>query len=117
MTEIKIPFTKKSIKKVPANDLNPGCKGVELEVQTDFLMSQICSLDKAVGNPTDGSFEKFGFVFKNDTEQATYDALLDSKNQNYELSFDKDKVYLEVFGFGNLPDETKPEVQVSLGHK
>ncbi len=53
MTEIKILFTKKSIKNVPVKDLNPRSKGLELEIQSDFLMSQICSLKNAVGNPTD----------------------------------------------------------------
>ncbi|CAH1768793.1 19950_t:CDS:1, partial [Entrophospora sp. SA101] len=117
MTTIKIPFTKESIRQIPAKDLNAGTKGVELEVQTNFLVSQICSIDKAVGNPTDGSFEKISFVFKDDAEKAYYDALLDSKSQNFELSFDKDKVFLMVFGFGNFIDKTKPEVQVSPGHK
>lgn len=110
MTEIKIPFTKKSIRDIPAEDMNAGSKGVELEVQTNFLVSQICLLDKAVGNPTDGPFEKISFVFKDEAEKATYDALLDSKNQNFELSFDEDKVFLMVFGFGNFIDKTKPEV-------
>ena len=121
MTEIKkikISFTKKSIKDIPAKDMNAGSKGVELEIQTNFLMSQICSLDKVAGGPVaDGSFEKIAFVFKDDAEKVYYDALLNSKNQTFELSFDKEKVFLDVFGFANFIDETKPEVQVSPGHK
>src|SRR5438105_7244445 len=115
MTETKILFTKKSIKQIPAKDMNQGSKGVELEVQTNFLVSQICSLDNAVGATTDGSFKKISFVFKDEAEKAYYDALLDSKNQTFELSFDTEKVFLMVFGFGNFIDKTKPEVQVSPG--
>ena len=118
MTETKILFTKKGIKQIPAKDMNQGNKGVELEIQTNFLMTQICSLDKVAGGPvTDGSFEKIAFVFKDEAEKAYYDALLDSKNQTFELSFDKEKVFLDVFGFANFIDKTKPEVQVSPGHK
>ena len=121
MTEIKkikIPFTKKSIKHIPAEEMNAGCKGIELEVQTSFLVSQICSIDKAVGGPiTDGPFEKIAFVFKGDAEKKYYDALLDDKNQTFELSFERDKVFLMVFGFGNFINKTKPEVQVSPGYK
>ncbi|CAI2165125.1 7699_t:CDS:1, partial [Funneliformis geosporum] len=118
MTAIKIPFTKKSIKEIPAKDLNAGSKGVELEIQTDFLVSQIHSLDGAHGGSiTDGSFQKIAFVFQDNAEKAYYEALLDSKNQNFELSFDKEKVFLMVFGFGNLIDKTKPEVQLNLAYK
>src|SRR6185369_3801768 len=111
--------TKKSIKNIPDRDLNAGNKGIELKVQTNFLMSQLCSsLDKALPEPVqDAPFEKIAFVFKNDAEKEYYDALLDSKNKNFELSFDKEKVYLMVFGFGNFIDKTKPEVQVNPGDK
>src|SRR5437763_322432 len=115
MTTIKIPFTKKSIRQISASELEPGTKGLELEIQTDFLVSQLCSLKNAVGNPTDGSFEKIALIFKDDGGQLICDSL--NENQNFELSFDKEKVWLNVFGFADIIDKTKPEVQVSPGDK
>jgi hypothetical protein len=115
MTTIKIPFTKKSIRQISASELEPGNKGLELEIQTDFLVSQLCSLKNAVGNPTDGSFEKIALIFKDDGGQLICDSL--NENQNFELSFDKEKVWLNVFGFADIIDKTKPEVQVSPGDK
>src|SRR6185312_15258269 len=117
--KIQIPFAKKNIKHIPAKDLNIGNKGIELEIQTNFLMSQLCSLEGIVHGPIqDAPFEKIAFIFHGEAEKAYYDALLDSQNQTFELSFDKDKVFLMVFGFGNVIDKTKPEVQVSPGeHK
>ena len=88
MTTIKIPFTKKSIRQISASELEPGTKGLELEIQTDFLVSQLCSLKKAVGNPTDGSFEKIALIFKDDGGQLICDSL--NENQNFELSFDRE---------------------------
>ena len=116
MTTIKIPFTKKSISQIPAKDLHKDTKlGIELEIQTNFLMSQLCSLKNAVGNPTDAPFEKIAFIFKDDGGQLIYDSL--NENQNFELSFDKEKVWLNVFGFADVIDRTKPEVQVNPGNK
>src|SRR5205823_4820617 len=115
MTTIKIPFTNKSIRQISASELEPGTKGLELEIQTDFLVSQLCSLKKAVGNPTDGSFEKIALIFKDDGGQLISDSL--NENQNFELSFDKEKVWLNVFGFADVIDKTKPEVQVNPGNK
>src|SRR3954454_8909680 len=84
MTIIKIPFTKKNISQIPADKLPPGTKGVEVEITTDFLMSQVCSLEGIVHGPIqDAPFEKIAFIFKDDAEKANYDALLDSKNQNF----------------------------------
>ena len=88
MTTIKIPFTKKSIRQISASELEPGTKGLELEIQTDFLVSQLCSLKNAVGNPTDGSFEKIALIFKDDGGQLICDSL--NENQNFELSFDRE---------------------------
>lgn len=79
MTEIKIPFTKKSIRNIPDKDLNAGSKGVELQIQTDFLMSQLSSLKGIVHPVQDAPFEKIAFVFKDNVEPTTYDTLLDSK--------------------------------------
>ena len=117
MTEIKIPFTKKSIRNIPDKDLNAGSKGVELQIQTDFLMSQLSSLKGIVHPVQDAPFEKIAFVFKDNAEPTTYDTLLDNKNQSFELSFDKEKIFLMVFGFGNVIDKTKPEVQFNPGDK
>jgi len=117
MTIIKIPFTKKSIRNIPDKDLNAGSKGVELTIKTDFLMSQLSSLKGIVHPVQDAPFEKIAFVFKDNAEQSVYDTLLDDKNQSFELSFDKEKVFLMVFGFGNLIDKTKPEVQFNPGDK
>jgi len=51
-------------------------------------------------------FEKIAFVFKDDAEKAHYDALLDNKNQTFELSFGKEKVWLNVDGFADIIDKT-----------
>src|SRR6266487_149675 len=116
MTTIKIPFTKKSIRQISASELAPGTKGLELEIQTDFLVSQLCSLKNIAGGPVaDGSFEKIALIFKDDGGQLICDSL--NENQNFELSFDKEKVWLNVFGFADVIDKTKPEVQVSPGKK
>src|SRR5437763_11317133 len=116
MTTIKIPFTKKSIRQISASELVPGTKGLELEIQTDFLVSQLCSLKNIAGGPVaDGSFEKIALIFKDDGGQLICDSL--NENQNFELSFDKEKVWLNVFGFADIIDKTKPEVQVSPGDK
>ena len=116
MTTIKIPFTKKSIRQISASELAPGTKGLELEIQTDFLVSQLCSLKNIAGGPVaDGSFEKIALIFKDDGGQLICDSL--NENQNFELSFDKEKVWLNVFGFADIIDKTKPEVQVSPGGK
>ena len=116
MTTIKIPFTKKSIRQISASELVPGTKGLELEIQTDFLVSQLCSLKNIAGGPVaDGSFEKIALIFKDDGGQLICDSL--NENQNFELSFDKEKVWLNVFGFADVIDKTKPEVQVSPGKK
>ena len=116
MTTIKIPFTKKSIRQISASELAPGTKGLELEIQTDFLVSQLCSLKNIAGGPVaDGSFEKIALIFKDDGGQLICDSL--NENQNFELSFDKEKVWLNVFGFADIIDKTKPEVQVSPGKK
>src|SRR4051794_29257905 len=117
MTTIKIPFTKKSIQQIPAKDLHKDTKlGIELEIQTDFLVSQLCSLDGIHGGSiTDAPFEKIALIFKDDGGQLIYNSL--NENQNFELSFDKEKVWLNVFGFADLIDKTKPEVQVNPGNK
>jgi hypothetical protein len=117
MTTIKIPFTKKSVRQIPAKDLHKDTKlGIELEIQTDFLVSQLCSLDGIHGGSiTDAPFEKIALIFKDDGGQLIFDSL--NENQNFELSFDKEKVWLNVFGFADLIDKTKPEVQVNPGNK
>ena len=94
MTEqIKIPFTKKSIRQISASELAPGTKGLELTIQTNFLMSQLCSLKNAFGNPADAPFEKIAFVFKDDGGQLVYDSL--NENQSFELVFDKEQVFFK----------------------
>src|SRR6266511_2507414 len=116
MTTIKIPFTKKSIRQISASELAPGTKGLELEIQTDFLVSQLCSLKNIAGGPVaDGSFEKIALIFKDDGGQLICDSL--NENQNFELSYDKEKVWLNVFGCDGVVDKTEPEVQVSPGKK
>ena len=116
-TETKIPFTKKSVRQIPAKDLHKDTKvGIELEIQTDFLVSQLCSLDGIHGGSvTDAPFEKIALIFKDDGGQLISDSL--NENQNFELSFDKEKVWLNVFGFADVIDKTKPEVQVNPGNK
>src|SRR4051794_40617593 len=79
-------------------------------------MSQLCSLQGIVGGSiTDAPFKKIAFVFKDDSEQFIYDSL--NENQNFELSFDKHKVFLNVAGFVNPIDKTKPEVRMTPGDK
>ena len=63
MTEVKIPFTKKSIRKISASELAPGTKGLELQVQTDFHMYSLCSLEKAHGGPIQDSLSKKLLLF------------------------------------------------------
>ena len=116
MTTIKIPFTKKSLRRISASELAPGTKGLELKIQTNFLMSQLCSLENIHGGPiTDVPFKKIAFVFKDDSGQLIYDSL--NENQNFELIFEIDKVWLNVDGFGNIIDKTKPEVHMQPGDK
>src|SRR4051812_16630510 len=116
MTETKILFTKKNIRRIPASELNPGAKGLELKIQTNFLMSQLCPLQNIHGGPiTDAPFKKISFVFLDDSGQLLYDSL--NENQNFELIFNKDKVWLNVDGFMNIIDKTKPEVHMAPGDK
>lgn len=112
MTTIKIPFTKKNIKTIPADKLAPGTKGLELEIQTDFYIGAGLGVDltKCHGGTPDNTFTKMVFVFKDDGGQLVYDSLND--NQNFELIFDKEKVFLMIGGFSSLIDKTKPEIQV-----
>jgi hypothetical protein len=116
MTETKIPFTKKSVRQIPISQLAPGTKGVELEIQTDFHMSSLSSLKGIVHGPIqDAPFEKIAFVFHGEAEKVYYDALLDSKNQNFELSFDKEQIFLNVDGFVSFIDKSKPEINMRPG--
>ena len=112
MTIIKIPFSKKSINQIPADKLPPGAKGLELEIQTDFYIGAGLGVDltKCHGGTPDNTFTKMVFIFKDDIGQLVYDSL--NENQNFELSFDKEKVFLMIGGFANFIDKTKPEIQV-----
>ncbi|CAG8716510.1 10851_t:CDS:2, partial [Cetraspora pellucida] len=93
MTEIKIPFTKKNIRQISASELAPGTTGLELEIQTNFHMETLAGSLKGIvhGPIQDAPFEKLAFVFKDNADQPIYDALWDSKNQNFELNFEKEK--------------------------
>ncbi|CAJ0833595.1 4994_t:CDS:2 [Entrophospora sp. SA101] len=78
---------KKNAIKIDASKLNPGTKGLELEIETDtFLSVLINNLEKIVHGPVaDAPFEKLVFVFKDNAEQTIYDALLNNENQSFEL--------------------------------
>ncbi|CAG8448385.1 19223_t:CDS:2 [Racocetra fulgida] len=93
MTEIKIPFTKKNIRQISASELAPGTTGLELEIQTSFHMETLAGSLKGIvhGPIQDAPFEKLVFVFKDNADQPIYDALWDSKNQDFELNFEKEK--------------------------
>ncbi|CAI2167670.1 18439_t:CDS:1 [Funneliformis geosporum] len=117
MTEIKIPFTKTKFSHIPASKLRPGTLGIELEISTNFLVYDLAgSFERAVP-PADSKvpFEKIAFIFAdNNTETAFYQTLCDDNQKQFELSFDKDKIFLNVEGFANIIDKTKPEVRVSF---
>lgn len=117
MTEIKIPFTKNKITDIPTSELSPGSRGVQVEITTNFLVYDLAgSFEKAIP-PADSKvpFEKIAFIFKdNNTETAFYQALRDSNKTNFELSFDKEQVYLKVAGFASFIDLTKPQVHVNF---
>ncbi|CAG8668332.1 3528_t:CDS:2, partial [Ambispora gerdemannii] len=91
---VNIPSYKIEPGQIDASKLRPGTKGLELEIETDTLMTSLTgSLEKIAGGPiVDAPFEKLVFIFQDNAEQELYDALLDDKNQSFELSFDKDKV-------------------------
>ncbi|CAI2194271.1 5326_t:CDS:2, partial [Funneliformis geosporum] len=114
MTEIKIPFTKTKIETIPADKLEAGCKGVELEISTSFKMGEGLgiNLSKCHGGTPENTFAKMFFVFKDGVKNNLYDDLLSSSKTNFELSFEKEKVFLMVGGFCNFIDKTKPEIQV-----
>ncbi|KLL02275.1 MAG: hypothetical protein MRERC_3c133 [Mycoplasmataceae bacterium RC_NB112A] len=59
--------------------------------------------------------KELAFIFKNDAENSIYNDLLKEENQNFELTFEKEKVWLNVAGFDNVIDETKPQVNVNPG--
>ncbi|MCE8164118.1 MAG: hypothetical protein I3273_07500 [Candidatus Moeniiplasma glomeromycotorum] len=117
MTDIKIPFTKNKISHIPASDLNPGSRGVQLEITTNFRVFDLAgSFEKAVP-PVDSKvpFEKINFIFKDsNTETDFYNSLCDSDKKQFELSFDKEKVWLNIAGFSNEIDKTKPQVTVNF---
>jgi hypothetical protein len=117
MTEIKIPFTKNQLRIIPTSELNPGSRGIELEISTNFLVFDLAgSFEKAVP-PADSKvpFEKIAFIFEDsNTENAFYQSLCDDNQKQFELSFDKEQVFLNVSGFMNVIDKTKPEVAVNF---
>ncbi|MCE8162174.1 MAG: hypothetical protein I3264_00135 [Candidatus Moeniiplasma glomeromycotorum] len=108
MTEIKIPFTKTKIEPKTARD---GTKYCDLEINTNFLMSQIePRLDLLNGGSPDNTLARMRFVFLNNAEPALYQDLL-SKN-SFELTFDLEKVNYGVGGGVGSVDDTKPEVNL-----
>src|SRR3954452_19892163 len=114
MTEIKIPFTKTKIETIPTDKLDINCKGIELEISTNFKMGEGLGIDlsKCHGGTPENTFAKMFFVFKDGAENNLYNDLLSSSKTNFELSFDKEKVFLMIGGFFDVIDKTKPEVQV-----
>ncbi|KLL03950.1 MAG: hypothetical protein MRERV_30c001, partial [Mycoplasmataceae bacterium RV_VA103A] len=115
MTEIKIPFTKTKVEKIPANKMDPGSKGLELEITTNFYVGAGLGIDltkTSHGVASDGPFQKMVFIFKDNAEADVYQALLDNSKTQFELKFEKEQVYLEVGGFANPIDTTKPKIEV-----
>ena len=51
-------------------------------------------LSKCHGGTPENTFAKMIFVFKDNAETSLYNALLESSKTNFELSFDKEKVFL-----------------------
>ena len=102
------------IKNILVDKLDPGSKGLELEISTNFQIGAGLGIDLSLchGGTPDNTFAKMVFVFKDNAENTLYDALLESGKTNFELSFEREKVFLMVGGFGNFIDKTKPEVQV-----
>ncbi|CAG8674700.1 8148_t:CDS:2, partial [Cetraspora pellucida] len=118
MTEIKIPFTKNRVEKVPASKMNPGSKGLELEITTNFYVGAGLGIDltnASHGVTSDGPFQKMVFIFKDNAEANIYQALLDNSKTQFELKFEKEQVYLEMGGFDNFIDTTKPKIEVYPG--
>ena len=117
MTEIKIPFTKNKLSHIPASELEPGNRGVQLEITTNFLVFDLVGSFERANPPVDSKvpFEKIAFIFKDsNTETAFYQSLCDSNQKQFELSFDKEQVYLQVAGFHNIIDLTKLQVHVNF---
>ena len=87
MTEIKITFTKNKLSHIPADELKPGTRGIELEITTNFLVFDLAgSFEKAVP-PADSKvpFEKIAFIFKDsNTETAFYQSLCDTNQKQFE---------------------------------
>src|SRR3954469_6960110 len=108
MTEIKIPFTKTKVEK-QGNQPQNSVKWIDLEINTNFLMSQIePRLDILHGGSPDGPLARMRLVFFDNAEPALYQDLL-NKN-NFELTFDLAKVAYEVGGGVGVIDNTKPTV-------
>lgn len=101
MTEIKIPFTKVEVKKYSGSNKPANAEGLELKIRPIFFNELYEEL------PLDSCLNKIELAFFDGAETAIFNDLLDDYKDEFELSFEKEKVNFYMAGKTEEPDDTK----------